>query len=132
MKVDADFSGLDEFLSEAKDEIKKGMIEVAHEGVEFSKNTGNYQNHTHNLRSAPGTAVVMDGEIVDMYVPAETGHEEAKKRTENLLIYGKRPQNGILLADGMEYASFVESKGYSVISQGAIHIEDEAQKKFIK
>lgn len=132
MRVDADFSGLDEFLSEAKNEIKKGMIEVARKGVEFSKNTGNYQNHTHNLRSAPGTAVVMDGEIVDMYVPAETGHEEAKKKTENLLIYGKRPQNGILLADGMEYASFVESKGYSVISQGATHIESEVQKKFSK
>ncbi len=132
MKIDVDLSGLDEFLDEAKNEIKQGMVEVAREGVDYSKVTGSYQNHTHNLRSAPGTAVVMDGEIVDMYVPAETGHEEAKKRTENLLIYGKRPQNGILLADGMEYASFVESKGYSVISQGAIHIEDEAQKKFSK
>ena len=132
MKIDVDLSGLDEFLEEAKNEIKRGMVEVARDGVEYSKATGNYQNHTHNLRSAPGAATVLDGEIVDMYVPSGPGHEKAKEKTENLLIYGKRPQNGIILADGMEYTSYVESKGYKVISQGALHIEREAQKKFSK
>ena len=132
MKVDIDLSGLDEFLDEVKEEIKQGMVEVAREGVDYSKVTGNYQNHTHNLRSAPGAATVLDGGIVDMYVPSEPGHEAAKRKTENLLIYGKRPENGIILADGMEYASYVESKGYRVISQGALHIEAEANKKFSK
>ena len=132
MKVDIDLSGLDEFLDEVKEEIKQGMVEVAREGVDYSKATGNYQNHTHNLRSAPGAAVVMDGEIVDMYIPAESGHQKAKEKTENLLLYGKRPKNGIILADGMEYASFVESKGYDVLSGGALHTEAEAQKKFSK
>lgn len=132
MKIDADFSGFDEFVRQAKDEIKQGMVEVAHEGVDYSKDTGNYQNHTHNLRSAPGAATVLDGGIVDMYVPSEPGHEKAKEKTENLLIYGKRPKNGIILADGMEYASFVESKGYKVISQGAIHIAEKAKQQFKK
>lgn len=132
MKIDVDLSGLDEFLDEAKDEIRQGMVEVARDGVGYSKATGTYQNHTHNLRSAPGAATVLEGEIVDMYVPSEPGHEKAKEKTENLLIYGKRPQNGIVLADGMKYASYVESKGYKVISQGALHIEREAQKKFSK
>lgn len=132
MKTDADFSGLDEFLSEAGEEIRKGMIEAAHKGVDYAKKHGKYKNHTHNLRSAPGAAVVMDGEIVDMYVPAEPGHQEARQKTENLLLYGKRPKNGIILADGMEYASFVESKGYDVLSGGALHTEAEAQKKFSK
>lgn len=53
---------------------------------------------------------MINGEIIDMYVPAEPGHEDAKSKTENLLIYGKRPQNGIIIADGMEYASYVEGK----------------------
>lgn len=132
MKINVDLSGLDEFLEEAKNEIRQGMVEVARDGVEYSKATGNYQNHTHNLRSAAGAATVLEGEIVDMYVPSEPGHEKAKEKTENLLIYGKHPQNGIVLADGMEYASYVESKGYSVISQGALHIEIEANKKFGK
>lgn len=132
MKVDADFSGLDKFLAEAENEIKQGMIEVAHAGIDYAKKHGKYKNHTHNLRSAPGAAVVMDEKIVDMYVPAEAGHQEAKEKTENLLLYGKRPKNGIILADGMEYASFVESKGYDVLSGGTLHTEAEAQKKFSK
>lgn len=41
MKVDANFSGLDEFLAEAEDEIKQGMIEIAHQGVDFAKYMGN-------------------------------------------------------------------------------------------
>ena len=80
MKVDANFSGLDEFLAEAENEIKEGMIEVAHQGVDFAKTHGEYKNHTHNLRSAPGAAVVMDGEIVDMYIPAEAGHVAGRAR----------------------------------------------------
>ena len=120
MKVDIDFSGLEKFLAEAENEIKQGMIEAAHEGVDFAKTHGEYKNHTHN------------GEIVDMYIPAESGHQKAKEKTENLLLYGKRPKNGIILADGMEYASFVESKGYDVLSGGALHTEAEAQKKFSK
>lgn len=39
MKIDADFSGFDEFVRQAKDEIKQGMVEVAHEGVDYSKST---------------------------------------------------------------------------------------------
>lgn len=132
MKVDADFSDLDKFVSEVENEIKQGMIEVAHGGVDFAKKHGEYKNHTHNLRSAPGAAVVMYGKIVDIYVPAEVGHQKAKEKTENLLLYGKRPNNGIILADGMEYASHVESKGYDVLSGGALHAEDEAKKKFGK
>lgn len=132
MKIDVDLSGLDEFLNEAKDEIRQGMIEVAHEGVDYAKIHGEYKNHTHNLRSAPGAAVVVDGEIVDMYIPSESGHQKAKEKTENLLLYGKRPKDGIILADGMEYASYVESKGYDVLSGGALHAEAEAQKKFSK
>lgn len=41
MKVDTDFSGLDKFLEEAENEIKQGMIEAAHEGVDYAKNTEN-------------------------------------------------------------------------------------------
>ena len=94
MKVDADFSGLDEFLSEAKDEIKKGMIEAAHEGVDYAKKHGEYKNHTHNLRSAPGAAVVMEGEIVDVYVPAESGHQKAKEKRRTFCFMANARKTG--------------------------------------
>ena len=132
MKITSDLSGIDKFVQDVRDELKQKMIDIAHEGVQQAKDKGEYKNHTYNLRSAPGAAVVLDGKIEDMYVPAETGHNEAKVKTENLLLYGNRPQNGIMLADGMEYASFVESKGFDVISKPAISIKNNAEKEFSK
>lgn len=80
------------------------------------------------MRNAPGAAVVRNGEIIDLYVPADGEHAEAKAKTENLLIYGKRPKNGIVAADGMEYASFVSSKGFDVMDT-AIHVLEREVKE---
>lgn len=126
-----DFSGLDDFLQEADLDISLTMAEVAHNAIAYAKEHGTYKNHTHNLRSAPGTAVVRDNKIVDLFVPSETGHAEAKSKTENMIIYGATlPKDGIIIADGMEYASFVESKGFDVISGAALNAEKEAKHKF--
>ena len=130
MKIKSDCSGFDEFIQEADLEINMTMAEVAKEAVHYAKQHGTYQNRTHNLRSAVGSAVVRDGEIIDLYVPAETGHADAKGKTENLIIYGERPKDGIIIADGMEYASFVESKNYDVISTAALVAEKQAKRKF--
>ena len=86
MKITSDLSGIDKFVQDVRDELKQKMIDIAHEGVQQAKDKGEYKNHTYNLRSAPGAAVVLDGKIEDMYVPAETGHNEAKVKTENLFI----------------------------------------------
>ena len=130
MKVKSDFSGLDGFIQEADLEISMAMTEVAKNAVQYAKENGTYKNHTHNLRSAPGAAVVRSGKLVDLYVPSEVGHSEAKSKTENLIIYGNMPNDGIIIADGMEYASFVESKNYDVISGAVLNAEKEAKHKF--
>ena len=64
-----------------------------------------------------------------MFQPKQE-HNEAKVKTENLLLYGNRPQNGIMLADGMEYASFVESKGFDVISKRQFPLKTMLKKNF--
>lgn len=93
MKVTVDLSGLDEFVEEVDENATELMKEAAHNAVNTQKernvsNKKTYQNHTWNLRNAPGAAVVRNGKIVDLYVPADGGHSEAKGKTENLLIYG--------------------------------------------
>lgn len=132
MKIQSDISGLDEFIEEYNREINQQLIYTSKEAVKLAKNTRTYKNRTGNLRSAPGAAVIRDGEIIDLYVPGEPGHEEAKKLTENLLIYGEKPEDGIVIADGMPYTTFVESKGYDVISDAAIEAEKIANRKLNK
>lgn len=132
MKIKKDLSGLDSFIQEVEDEINQGLIDAAHKAVdtqkvrnESSKKT--YANHTWNLRNAPGAAVVRNGDIIDLYVPADGEHSEAKNKTEAMLIFGNKPKDGIVVADGMEYASFVSSKGFDVLDTARHVLEREVK-----
>ena len=132
MKIKKDLSGLDSFIQEVEDEINQGLIDAAHKAVDTQKvrnesGKKTYENHTWNLRNAPGAAVVRNGEIVDLYVPADGKHSEAKAKTEDLIKSGKFPQNGIVVADGMEYASFVSSKGFDVLDTASHVLEREVK-----
>ena len=114
MKVTVDLSGLDEFVEEVDENTTELMKEAAQRAVYMQKernvsNKKTYQNHTWNLRNAPGAAIVRDGKIVDLYIPADGEHSQAKNRTEAMLIFGSKPKDGVVVADGMEYASFVSS-----------------------
>lgn len=135
MKVTVDLSGLDEFVEEVDENATELMKEAAQRAVYMQKernvsNKKTYQNHTWNLRNAPGAAIVRDGKIVDLYVPADGGHSEAKNKTEAMLIFGNKPKDGIVVADGMEYASFVSSKGFDVLDSASLTLEKELKQSF--
>ena len=82
-----------------------------------------YQNRTENLHNAPGACVVRNGKIVWMEVAADAAHPEAKSNTEKLLIYCDKPRDGLYLADGMEYASYVRAKGYDVLDSAILYAD---------
>lgn len=111
------------------------MKEAAQRAVYMQKernvsNKKTYQNHTWNLRNAPGAAIVRDGNIVDLYIPADGEHLLAKNRTEAMLIFGSKPKDGVVVADGMEYASFVSSKGFDVLDSASLTVEKELKESF--
>lgn len=122
MKVEKDISGFDA-VDKWEDDLWDAVADIGLSAVQFAKENGEYKNHTHNLRNAPGYAVVKDGKIINMEVPADGNHAEARKETEDFINNGEKPQNGLILADGMPYASFVESKGFNVLSGAALHAE---------
>lgn len=135
MEFKGDVSGLDELIQQAEDEYYSKLIEIGKEAVRMAQNARGinglkeYQNHTFNLRNAPGACVVRDGKIVWMEVAADSSHPEAKGETENLLIYAEKPQDGLYLADGMPYASFVRSKGYDVLDSAILYAKRQIEKK---
>lgn len=122
MKVEKDISGFDA-VDKWEGDLWDAVADIGLSAVQFAKENGEYKNHTHNLRNAPGYAVVKDGKIIKMEVPADGNHAEARKETEDFINNGEKPQNGLILADGMPYASFVESKGFNVLSGAALHAE---------
>ena len=132
MQFKGDISGLDELERQVEDVYFNKLIEIGRDAVIYAQKNGEYKNHTYNLRNAPGFCVVRSGQIIDMEVGDDGGHPEAKKNTENLLIYSEKPQDGLYLADGMPYASFVESKGYNVLSNSILYAKRQVNKKIFK
>lgn len=138
MRIYADDSGLDELVGKVYDIYFDKLVEIGRDAVKFAQNSKGgdglkgYKNHTWNLRNAPGFCVVRDGKIVHMEVGDDGGHPEAKKNTENYLIYTDKPHDGLYLADGMHYASFVESKGYDVLTRAKQYAIRMVQKKLFK
>ena len=103
MEVTVDLSGLDEFVEEVDENATELMKEAAQRAVYMQKernvsNKKTYQNHTWNLRNAPGAAIVRDGNIVDLYIPADGEHLLAKNRTEAMLIFGSKPKDGVVVS----------------------------------
>lgn len=119
MRVEAKLTGLDELKGLIQSNIKESLIEVGKEAIEYARQNGEYMNHTLDLRNAPGYGVVMDGELKETGTNADGEHSDAKAKTEATIERAVFPGTGLIIADGMPYASFVESKGYDVIS-GAV------------
>lgn len=126
--IKTDVSGIDEAFREFDEAITDGMISAASEGTERARESGTYQNRTFRLRNANGYAVLRDGKIKKMEVIGN--NPESKDKTENYLTYGNNPKDGIVLANGMEYASYVESRGFNVLGSEAIGTEAELKEKF--
>lgn len=126
MKIEAKLTGLDELKELIQSNVKEAIVEAGEEAVNVQKESNisqkkTYQNHTFDLRNAPGYSVTIDGKEVARNVPADGGHAEAEAKTNNTLDKADKSSTGLVIADGMEYASFVSSKGYDVVDSGLLH-----------
>lgn len=90
---------------------------------EMTAASGGFHDITGNLRSSIGYFVVRDGEIVDkMVYEADSGSDrKTGVTTAENLIKKLASHSGFQLIGmaGMEYASYVEAKGFNVISRQA-------------
>ena len=131
MRIKGDDSGIDKLIKDYNDAYYNKLSSVGREGTRNARITGTYQNRTGNLRNANGGCVVRDGRIVDMWVETDGFHPEAVKNTENLLIYSEKPRDGLYLANGMFYTSYVESKNYEVILTHGLLFAERRLKKIL-
>lgn len=115
---------LDQWSDEIEEQIIRILTRVGEEFVkaarEMSKAQGGFGDVTGNLRSSIGYYLLKDGEIISQRIylsnagtDRKTGVATSRKLVEQMDKFIGYRLVGIA---GMNYASYVESKGYNVIS----------------
>ena len=105
----------------AKEQEKKFIETLQFIGETFvneARSKRTYQDQTGNLRSSIGYAVVKNGKVRNFNVQRAATEGKIEAAEFVTVKVAEQPQKGIYLIvfAGMEYALYVEAKGYDVLT----------------
>lgn len=123
-------------FAQAKEEYDRKAVEwltvLGERVVKYAREHGSYTDRTGNLRNSIGYVVVQYGRIVTENFSIGSSHEEAKSkaRAYALNVARELPANKTYLVwvAGMEYAKYVEAKGFDVLEGSGNWVESTAEK----
>ena len=118
---------IDQSIDQALEVIVNTFLYVGESCIREARDNGSYMDQTGNLRSSIGYVVVVDGQIVrknvvDLVKNGTEGTKEAEAFLERL---ASEHSTGICLivVAGMNYASYVEGRGYNVLTSAELLAE---------
>ncbi|QBQ41204.1 hypothetical protein E2P86_08555 [Sphingobacterium psychroaquaticum] len=124
---------------EIEAETIKHLSAVLERGVELVRNKITnekaYQDHTGNLRSSTGFIIVKDGKVVHQSFkesPVGTDRQTGLKNGLKAALDVMRESTGwgVVLVSGMEYASWVQSRGYDVLKGAYLGLDKALRQAF--
>lgn len=123
-------------FARAKEEYDRKAVEwltvLGERVVKYAREHGSYTDRTGNLRNSIGYVVVQYGRIVTENFSIVSGHEEAKAQARNYAIEVARELSAnktyLVWVAGMEYAKYVEAKGFDVLQGSGDWVESTAEK----
>lgn len=124
--------GILDFVKGAQDNMEWVLSYVGEQFVNWARSVDSYKDHTGNLRSSVGYIIAKDGDIQKDVFPGDKseGVSEGRKIAEEVL----QEESGgyvLIVVAGMDYAAYVESKGFDVLS-GSAPSAERLLKKLIK
>lgn len=137
---------LDRVFAEAQAEYERKAINwlcvLGERVVKYARDNGNYTDQTANLRNSIGYIVIQSNKVVcDSFVGSSAprndprGESNAERAHQLGLDYAKKigatlggHKTYLVWVAGMEYARYVEAKGYDVIQGSGDWVEANAQK----
>jgi hypothetical protein len=139
IKAEFDLAALDRFVQEQTDQWLDSLMEKYRKaGLQFVERArsktkaadGSFGNITWNLRSSIGYLLMRDGKVIESYFPTLQGAPEGSVTGDayaRQIATSNEFDQGIALicVAGMEYAYYVEAKGYDVISGSSDHFDTE-------
>lgn len=123
-------------FARAKEEYDRKAVEwlsvLGERVVKYAREHGSYTDHTGNLRNSIGYVVVQYGKVVreNFSIGSEREEAKAQTRTHALEVARELPVNKTYLVwvAGMEYAKYVEAKGFDVLQGSGDWVEASANK----
>lgn len=118
---------IDQSIDKALEVIVNTFLYVGESCIREARDNGSYMDQTGNLRSSIGYVVVVDGQIVRKNVVdlVKNGTEGTKEAEAFLERIASEHSTGICLivVAGMNYASYVEGRGYNVLTSAELLAE---------
>lgn len=114
--------------------LQRSIIEV----MKTAKNNDTYTDRTNNLRSSIGYVLYKDGQKVSAsFEKAGDGKDsDGAVGAKEGLAYADSVANSfnrgyvVVLVAGMDYAAYVEAKGYDVITGASLNLDSEIKRQF--
>lgn len=117
-----------------RNELIQIGLEFVTEARQKTKGQGGFDDQTGNLRSSIGFVLTYDGAIVhEDFSPADKGTDKTTGLGLGRSMAADLVESqgwGIITVAGMEYASWVEAKGYDVITGSTLGAQGKLEKAF--
>lgn len=133
MIINKDIADLDEFIGGIEAEVVNYLYDLGVGALEAQKARmkaayvkPNFTDHTFNLRNSGGISVYWQGIERTRFI-ADKVHSDPKAaaETNEALNACSIRGTGMVVAFGMPYASYVESKGFNVRDTAMLHIKKD-------
>ena len=110
-------------------EVVKALVEVGKRAVETARHTKTFEDKTGNLTASIGYGVIHNGTLV--YTGGFDDSKDGGEIGRNVLSQSAADMSNIpyavILVAGMEYATYVNRKGFAVLDGAQIQIDKITQ-----
>lgn len=104
-----------DLISKMERDVLRVLRIAGEECVNEAKRSGSYQDRTANLRNSAGYVILVDGSTKEQNFQSGEGGQHAENLARQ--IAAEYPKGYVLIVvSGMNYAAYVESKGYNVLT----------------
>ncbi|NDV93446.1 hypothetical protein D0T84_00750 [Dysgonomonas sp. 521] len=124
INIDIDLNGLDDTLKEIEAYEQRFIFRLQRIGEQYvatARQKGSYDDHTGNLRNANSYRLYKDGRVLFQSIGSSITGEFLDNYITGIGLE-------LVCGNGMEYCTYVEGKGYDVVSSGFLKAESEARK----
>lgn len=111
--------------------VAKWMQVLGERVVKYAREHGSYTDRTGNLRNSIGYVVIQNRKVMAENFGNEGGHADAQRKARDYAMQVASGLSGnktyLVWVAGMEYARYVEAKGFDVLTGSGNWVESTAE-----